>query len=138
MDARLPARLQAKIELGPVPPDPYLKPWTLGPCWIWTGGRTSGGHGPHVDVYELLVGPVPRGLDLDHLCRVPPCVNPAHVKPVTRRENLLRGDTLTARHAAKTRCPAGHLYDEANTRIDKRGSRICRACDRDRQRKKRR
>jgi hypothetical protein len=81
-------------------------------CWNWTGALTSNlpgkGYGriqvgpklklTHRVAYEALVGPIPEGLDLDHLCRNRKCCNPAHLEPVTRRENLLRGDTLTAAH----------------------------------------
>jgi len=74
----------------------------LGPCWLWTGGNDRRGYGRFSDAdqrqvlahrfaYELLVGPIPEGLDLDHLCRVPACVNPAHLEPVTNAENHRRG-----------------------------------------------
>ena len=114
--------------------------------WFWTGyinpqgyGRTSFGRpnrtwNAHVALYELLVGPVPEGLQLDHLCRVRHCGNPEHLEPVTCRENLLRGETWAARNAAKTHCKRGHPYDEANTRIIKTGGRSCRTCSRERMR----
>lgn len=73
----------------------------LGPCWLWLGITTPGGYGQirrggrtwvtHRWVYELLIGPIPAGLDLDHLCRVRRCVRPSHLEPVTRGENLRRG-----------------------------------------------
>lgn len=72
----------------------------LGPCWLWTGkieetsyGRVSHRgrlEGAHRFAYELVVGPIPPGLHLDHLCRVPPCVNPAHLEPVTVAVNNQR------------------------------------------------
>lgn len=115
-------------------------------CWLWTascffngygqtsfGGRT--GIRAHRVIYELLVGPIPTGLDLDHLCRVRCCVNPAHLEPVTRSVNLQRGDVgdqrIGDRQRAKTHCPAGHEYTPENTmhRADRPG-RICRACGR--------
>lgn len=66
---------------------------------------------------------------LDHLCRRRPCVNPAHLEPVTIAENLRRAPTqLSTVNAAKVACPAGHAYDEANTYVDKRGLRHCRRC----------
>lgn len=109
-----------------------------GDCWIWTAAIDRGGYGrykhkaAHRVSYELLVGPIPQGLDLDHLCRVRACVNPSHLEPVTRRENLLRGDTVTARNAAKTHCIHGHEFTHENTYMAKkpRGgvARICRAC----------
>lgn len=97
-------RLMAKVEQQP------------DGCWIYTGAIQPNGYGYfHLDgrmryahrvAYQLLVGPIPTGLDLDHLCRVRACCNPAHLEPVTRRENLLRGDTLTRAHAERRHC--GH------------------------------
>jgi len=105
-----------------------------GGCWMWRGqtiplgyGRLSHG-GPlqaHRVAYEILVGPIPEGLTIDHLCRVPGCVNPAHLEPVTASENLRR------RHAAVTHCPQGHEYTAENT-YQHRGSRYCKACTRER------
>ena len=70
-------------------------------CWLWTGSHNGLGYGTirsvgrkmyvHRYSYELLVGPIPAGLELDHLCRVPGCVNPDHLEPVTHAENLRRG-----------------------------------------------
>lgn len=77
-------------------------------CWLWTAKRNSKGYGifwtgpktkeragtwnrAHRVAYRLFVGPIPDGMLLDHLCRVPGCVNPDHLEPVTNRENLLRG-----------------------------------------------
>lgn len=110
-------------------------------CWMWTAAIDRHGYGKfwlggrtvraHRFSYESLVGPIPGGLELDHLCRVRACVNPTHLEPVTHRENTLRGDTLTARHAAKTHCLRGHPYDEANTYVTPDGRRNCRACGRD-------
>jgi hypothetical protein len=113
-------------------------------CWLWCASVTNRGYGrfrtkaqgevfAHRFSYEIHVGPIPEGLHLDHLCRVRRCVNPEHLEPVTCRENLLRGDTLTAANAAKTHCPKNHPYDETNTYMNA-GSRRCRTCKRDRQR----
>lgn len=114
-----------------------------GECWLWTKA-TQKGYGvfwvppqnrrAHVVAYNLLVGPVPEGLDLDHLCRVRHCVNPSHLEPVTRKENVLRGETRAAENAAKTHCVRGHPFDDENTRISPKGLRICRECGRDRMR----
>jgi hypothetical protein len=116
-------------------------------CWLWTGGTGSagyglardprGGRGPdggrpkisaHRIAYELVVGPIPDGLTLDHLCRVPPCVNPAHLEPVTQFVNNHRGNGYYAKNARKTHCPQGHPYDAANTRVNARGWRTCKTC----------
>lgn len=113
----------------------------LGHCWLWKASTTFG-YGQfaprnkmrplraHRFAYELLVGPIPEGLELDHLCRVRHCVNPAHLEPVTHRENCLRGVGRSAINAVKTECANGHLYDAENTYIDRAGSRHCRACRR--------
>ncbi len=116
-------------------------------CWVWQGSRKGGelaygafnirGAPPrsayaHRVAYEALVGLIPKGLRIDHLCMNPPCVNPAHMEPVTHSENLRRGSMarLGVAHPnlAKTHCPQGHLYDEANTYHMPRGGRGCHAC----------
>lgn len=110
-------------------------------CWLWTGALAGGGYGKgwsngrtvlaHRWAYQLLVGAVPEGLELDHLCRVRRCVNPEHLEPVTASVNVLRstGPAVAGRHnAIKTHCPQGHPYDEANTYISPSGGRSCRTC----------
>ena len=87
----------------------------------------------HRVVYEHFHGPIPVGLQLDHLCRVHNCVNPDHLEPVTSKENLHRGDTHAARNAAKTHCPKQHEYTPANTYVYQ-GKRLCRECRRARYR----
>lgn len=116
-------------------------------CWLWIAS-TSWGYGnfwvspeklwgrAHRISWEMVNGEIPKGLDLDHLCRVRNCVNPAHLEPVTRRENLMRGHTIVAIEAAKTHCVNGHLLDDVYVRSDtKYPQRQCRVCDRERARK---
>ena len=88
-------------------------------CWVWMRSRHGFGYGffgvnrrtrrAHRIAWELLRGPIPDGLTLDHLCRNPPCVNPDHLEVVTMRENTLRGESVTAINARKTHCKRGHL-----------------------------
>ena len=113
-----------------------------GECWDFCGGRSGGGYGQiatdkvkhyvHTLVYTMLVGPVPEGMELDHLCRRRSCCNPAHLEPVTHRENMRRGFW-----ARKEACPHGHPYDDENTFVRKEGYRHCRECNRLRNARKR-
>jgi hypothetical protein len=82
-------------------------------------------------MYELLHGPIPDGLHLDHLCKNRPCYNPNHLEPVTPRENLLRGNTLAAKLSKQTHCKNGHPFDVENTILRPNG-RACRECGRQR------
>ncbi len=106
-------------------------------CWNWTAGKIPQGYGQfnlthktackaHRFAYIALVGPIPDGLVLDHLCRNRACVNPDHLEPVTQGTNARRGDA-GAHNASKTHCPAGHPYSDANTEHARRGRR-CRTC----------
>ena len=117
-------------------------------CWAWMGVITKEGYGrlaimgknklAHRVSYELVCGPIPEELELDHLCRVRSCINPRHLEPVTRKVNAQRGISgrmLAARHRAITHCPAGHAYAGYNVRINLAGARECRACHREHQRK---
>ncbi len=116
--------------------------WTkvdkTGTCWLWTGAKKATGYGvfrKHADqnprpahrlAYEELIGPVPEGLELDHLCRVRACVNPAHLEPVTGRVNILRGFSPPAQNARKTECINGHPLIPENLYLH--GQRKCKTC----------
>lgn len=113
-------------------------------CWIWrrtTKGKYGQAWDPatkrmrvaHRVVYERLVGPVPDGLELDHLCREQHCVNPDHLEPVTHQENVRRG-FAGAVARAKTHCMRGHLLAGENVRFRQNGTRQCRACQNERAR----
>jgi hypothetical protein len=106
-------------------------------CWLWTDHIPPMGYGyfstkgtsryAHRWSYEQFVGPIPTGLQIDHLCRVRNCVNPHHLEVVTGRVNILRGTSPPALNARKTHCLRGHPYSGDNLRM-KRGKRICRTC----------
>lgn len=85
--------------------------------------------------YERHVGPIPKGMQIDHLCRNRACSNPEHLEPVTPRENVLRGDTIVAINAAKTECVNGHPLSGENLYVaptdDGRRHRSCRTCRRE-------
>lgn len=112
-------------------------------CWLWTARINTNGYGhffhngtmrdAHRVSYELHVGTVPDGLELDHKCRVRRCVNWDHLEPVTHKVNVHRGVGACANNARKTHCPKGHPYDELNsevqTYISKRhGKVVARVC----------
>lgn len=133
-------------------------------CWEWTASINNRGYGTfnmqgvvkgaHVVMYELLVGPVPAGMELDHLCHDPVecsgegndckhrrCVRPSHLEVVPRRENALRSGSLAAANARKTHCMRGHELSGENLYIvGTTGARQCSTCrtlrDRSRSRKK--
>jgi len=116
---------------------------SLNGCWDWHGGRDwdeyaifkvkgKSKRGSRF-IYEHFYGPIPKGFQIDHLCRNRKCVNPHHLEVVTPRENTLRGEGLTAKLARQTHCKRGHEFTPENTWLY-RGLRYCRHCRRIRDR----
>lgn len=109
-------------------------------CWLWQHQIDVDGYAriqldgaqryAHRWVWTLYRGPIPDGLELDHICRVHHCVNPDHLEPVTHQENILRGVSPTALNARKTRCVHGHELTNANLYRKKNGW-ACLACHRE-------
>ena len=107
-------------------------------CWLWHGCFNSSGYGQctyegkdhrvHRLIYQWMIGPIPDGKQLDHLCRVRCCVNPFHLEVVTLKENVLRGIGITAKNAVKTHCINGHKFNNENTYLAKRKRGIQREC----------
>lgn len=124
--ARIRRRVQISTETG---------------CWIWPGVRNPRGTGygqmkyrgesrrVHRVAYELTVGPIPEGMQLDHFaCDNASCCNPDHLRPVTPRENVLRANSIQSANAAKRHCSSGHEMTPENTMLRPKGGRRCRAC----------
>lgn len=110
-------------------------------CWVWAGSRLPTGYGKfnikrhsmytHRIAYMIFVGDIPAGLHIDHLCRNRACYNPAHLEPVTCRENVLRSPIhMAAINAQKTECVRGHPLSGENLMLAPDGGRKCRACGR--------
>ena len=115
------------------PFEALVEPEPMSGCHIWIGHRDRNGYGlfrsdgevlAHRVSYRRERGDIPQGLELDHLCRFPPCVNARHLRPVTHRENMLCGTNPPAVNARKTTCPHGHVLVHAYSQ------RICRECRR--------
>lgn len=133
-----PDRFWEKVDKnGPIPDH---RP-ELGQCWVWQGSTNKDGYGrtwtperqkgAHRASYELMIGPIPGDLDLDHLCRNRSCVNPTHLEPVTTRENILRGAHVGAIRLRTGYCLRGHRFDGDNVYVAPDGTRACRECTRE-------
>ena len=123
MDSRLPERFWNKVDVQ------------QSGCWLWTGERSKAGygrifwqrkkHGAHRVAYTELVGPIPADREIDHTCNVRNCVNPAHLRTVTHKENMIR--------IRKPHCKQGHEMAGYNLRLSSDGQRHCRECNREAQ-----
>lgn len=109
-------------------------------CWVWQNRVNAVGYGclviggtfwlAHRLSYTLFVGDIPKGKEIDHLCRNRACCNPKHLEPITRRENLARSPIIIwEKRAALTHCKRGHLFSVENTRWYNGRERVCRACE---------
>lgn len=121
-----------------------------GGCWLWTGHLQPSGYARtrtpsgssravHLIVYEMLVGPIPHGMQIDHVCHTRACnggsscahrrcCNPQHLQPVTPLQNLARSSNFIATNLMTSHCPRGHPYSGENLRVNSRGARECRTC----------
>lgn len=112
------------------------------PCKVFEGSIVDSGYGriygggrhkyrlAHRVAWEAANGPIPEGMQIDHLCRNRACVNPDHLEPVTSRINTLRGVSPAAKNVHKTHCLRGHPLSGENLYVDRKGKRSCRVCKR--------
>lgn len=139
--------IQQTRKLGRPQVHPTIRFWKLvaktDSCWNWTGEKLRGGYGrftigpehnhrkpAHRISYEWAKGTIAAGLEIDHLCRNPACVNPDHLEVVTHQENM--------RRRRNTHCLRGHPMTPENVREGKNGYRACRLCEKERKRERRR
>lgn len=125
----LPSRYWDNVDIpGPTECWPWKASLNQGYGQFWLEGTTKRAHRL---AYEVLIGPIPAGLTLDHLCRNRACCNPTHLEPVTIGENVMRGDAISARYAARTHCSEGHPLVEGNLArydFEVRKHRTCLTC----------
>lgn len=133
-------RFYSKVSIGDIPNEwtpSFIYAEPIDPCHLWTGAKDRDGYG-HINIggitmmahrvsLNLSGRPIPEGLEVDHLCRVRCCVNPAHLEIVTRAENWERGRSLSRLNRDKTHCVNGHKFTPSNTYMDGTGRR-CRSC----------
>jgi len=112
----------------------------FGPCIEYSGGRffsngyirlASTGRRTHRVAWELCRGPIPEGMQLDHLCRNRRCMNPNHLEPVTQAENIKRSLAARGFCVLENHCGHGHEFTAENTYMC-RGIRYCKKCGSDR------
>lgn len=115
-------------------------------CWVWLGGSSPQGYGymrnkgkmrkAHRVSYETFVGEIPAGLEIHHVCEVRSCVNPKHLRPVTRKQNCnlcTNPKGFFNMNKAKTHCIAGHSLSGMNLYLTPNGRRQCKTCSRRRE-----
>ena len=115
-----------------------IKPVDSDSCWQWIGARQPTGYGQlwngtrpeqaHRISYRIYVGQIPENMEIDHKCRNPSCINPAHLEPVLHKENIYRSNTIMGINARKTSCKRGHPLEGHNLVISSVGTRQCRTC----------
>lgn len=138
--------------------DRFHASYTVDPetgCWLWARFTNEKGYAyffadrtviAHRWSYETFVGPIPPGDEIDHECHTSAveagtcaggktcphrrCVNPAHLAPVDHQTNVDRGRASRAAAVAETHCKRGHEWNDENTYINPKGSRVCRPCAR--------
>lgn len=111
----------------------YYSPEPNSGCWIWLEGLNSSGYGPHRKVYEIFKGTIPKDKDIEHLCETRCCINPDHLQPANRTDNMRRSRTwakdqlrkaahMQALKRSKTTCPKGHNLAQ---RVGRRRCMVC-------------
>jgi hypothetical protein len=149
------ARRGAPLQAPPLNEAPEIRFWRKvdrrgsSECWPWLADKHGPGYGKfkvggrrvlaHRFAYELVVGPIPEGFEIDHVrargCIQTDCVNPAHLEAVTPRVNNHRSTSPAAVNAAKTQCPRGHAYDRFYVWPNGRRGRVCSTCQLEAQRR---
>lgn len=131
----------------PLPEEFRVQIDTSGDCWLWIGPLSESGYGwyrhevhpqkrVHRFAWESLVALIPPGMTIDHLCFVKRCVNPDHLRMVSRSENSKGGPLRTRKNKRMTECLQGHPFDEENTYVRPDGYRGCRKCHAARQQRR--